>query len=74
MAVGPLMIAEPCTEAEFYRGPGQYMEVWREHLIANVGIRTSLAAWLTLFKSTSSESIFSESKNKGQEKSPFKAT
>ena len=68
------MIAEPCTEAEFYRGPGQYMEVWREHLIANVGIRTSLAAWLTLFKSTSSESIFSQSKNNGQEKSPFKAT
>ena len=37
MAVGPLMIAKHHTEAEFYRGPGQYMEVWREHLIANMG-------------------------------------
>ena len=36
MAVGPLMRAEHHTEAEFYRGPGQYMEVLREHLIENV--------------------------------------
>lgn len=29
---------EPNTEARFYKGPGQYVDVWREHLIENMGI------------------------------------
>ena len=50
MAVSLPMIAEPSTEAGFYRGPGQYREVWKEHLIGNVGIMNLFSSIVDLFQ------------------------